>query len=372
MDRQRLEKMKRAELINLARKNGVKGAVLLRKADLIGQIIKALKNEDSKVKKENIKKDQGRAKTSQVKDRTAKIKLAEVTGASPEAEVKRSGTSAEERVEESKYFAPAQPETKFTAGEVSFPAGYGDNRIVIMVRDPYWIYAYWEIIPAKHQEAIKTLGSKFQGAKYILRVYDVTDVDFNGANAWRHFDIEITGGANNWYLNVGQPNRSWVVEIGYRAADGNFLALARSNAVTTPRDAVSDVIDEEWMTTDFEELYQIPNLTGASPGMKKKRAKKLQVEMGWFSGSVSSWGRRPAKGRDFWLNVDTELIVYGATKPNAKVTVQGKPVQLRKDGTFSLRFALPDGRQKIPVEAISSDGADKRRITPRVERRTTK
>jgi hypothetical protein len=85
--------------------------------------------------------------------------------------------------------------------------------------------------------------------------------------------------------------------------------------------------------------------------------------------SAASFYRKPQE-RKFWLVVNTELIVYGATEPNAKLTIQGKKVDLRPDGTFTLRFALPDGKQVIPVEAISGDGADTRRITPTVTRRT--
>ncbi len=68
--------------------------------------------------------------------------------------------------------------------------------------------------------------------------------------------------------------------------------------------------------------------------------------------------------------VDCELIVYGATEPNARVTVQGRPINLRKDGTFTLRFALPDGKQVIPVEATSFDNENERAITPVVTRET--
>jgi hypothetical protein len=64
------------------------------------------------------------------------------------------------------------------------------------------------------------------------------------------------------------------------------------------------------------------------------------------------------------------LIVYGATEPDAKVTVQGKPINLRQDGTFTLRFALPDGKQVIPVKAVSSDLEEERTITPIVTRET--
>jgi hypothetical protein len=64
------------------------------------------------------------------------------------------------------------------------------------------------------------------------------------------------------------------------------------------------------------------------------------------------------------------LIVYGATEPDALLTVQGKPVKLRPDGTFTLRFAFPDGELTIPVKAISADTIDSRQITITAKRKT--
>ena len=62
----------------------------------------------------------------------------------------------------------------------------------------------------------------------------------------------------------------------------------------------------------------------------------------------------------------------GATEPDAKVTVQGVPVRLRPDGTFTMRFQLPDGVQEIPAIAVSRDGLSERQITPTVTRSTTR
>jgi len=73
---------------------------------------------------------------------------------------------------------------------------------------------------------------------------------------------------------------------------------------------------------------------------------------------------------DFRLLVHTELIVFGVTEPDAELTIQGKPVRLRPDGTFSIRFALPDGEQVIPVRATSVDGDTTRVVTPIIQRET--
>ena len=125
-----------------------------------------------------------------------------------------------------------------------FPPGYGDNKIVILVRDPWWIYAYWEIRKEKEEEAIRKIEAAGDGMmKSILRVYDVTDINFNGKNAHSYFDIDLKGLANNWYINVGSPDRSWVVDIGIVTRNGSFYMLARSNMVKTPRFGMSDILD---------------------------------------------------------------------------------------------------------------------------------
>ena len=66
------------------------------------------------------------------------------------------------------------------------------------------------------------------------------------------------------------------------------------------------------------------------------------------------------KPKSFWFNVNAELIIYGATEPNARVTLGGHEIKLRSDGTFSFRFALPDGKYDLPAVAISADGTDGR------------
>ncbi|MBN2452951.1 MAG: DUF4912 domain-containing protein [Candidatus Omnitrophica bacterium] len=258
-----------------------------------------------------------------------------------------------------------------------FPPGYGDNRIVILVRDPWWIFSYWEIRKDKEEEVLRRIESSGDGMlKSVLRVYDVTDVNFNGKNAHSYFDIDLTGLANSWYINVGKPERAWVVDIGIVTRKGGFYLLARSNMVKTPRFGMSDQFDAEWMMPE-EEYWKMFSLSGgfglgkASMDVREmvKRYLEEQVTSGGLSSGASVMGRQPSE-RKFWLVVNCELIVYGATEPDAKVTLQGKPLKLRQDGTFSVRFALPDGIQSIPVEAKSNDGIDVRRITPIVTRKT--
>jgi hypothetical protein len=52
------------------------------------------------------------------------------------------------------------------------------------------------------------------------------------------------------------------------------------------------------------------------------------------------------------------------------VTVQGKQIKLRGDGTFTMRYALPDGTIELPVVAVSRDGVEERAIETDVRKRS--
>ena len=78
-----------------------------------------------------------------------------------------------------------------------------------------------------------------------------------------------------------------------------------------------------------------------------------------FSSLSSPFGGQERK-KGFWFNVNAELILYGATEPDAQVTIGGRIIKLRPDGTFSYRFALPDGEYELPAVAISYDKTDGR------------
>lgn len=275
-------------------------------------------------------------------------------------------------VGESKYFTGPQPVASYQR-PWELPLGYGDNRITLQVRDPWWLHTYWEVSHDAMQKLRRELGDLFYSALRVLRVYDVSHIIFNGNNAHRFFDIEINNDVNNWYIDTQGPGRSWCVDLGLRLADGRFITIVRSNTVHTPLDGPSWLTDEEWMIPEdmFARLYGLGVGLGSSP-LKAKKLWQERLKREFGSGALFSVSSpvKKAQERSFWLAVNTELIVYGATEADAKLTVAGKPVQLRPDGTFSLRFALPDGKQVIPVEASSKDGVDEKTITPVVNKET--
>ena len=249
------------------------------------------------------------------------------------------------------------------------------DRIIAMVRDPYWLHVYWELSRSTYARAQAALGQEWHTARPILRLLDVTSEDTTSAAERQIRDIGIHGGVNNWYIDVTAPPRSFRVDIGYLARRGKFFVLARSNVVTTPKAGVSDVLDENWASVQdqFQKIYSQSGGSSASAPSNDLRdlfEERLRRPMHGLSMQSLGTGALPSLGREFHFEIDAELIVYGSTEPNAKVTLQGEPVQLRPDGSFTVRFSLPDSRQIIPAVAASPDGVEERTIVLAVERNT--
>src|SRR6267142_4630243 len=285
--------------------------------------------------------------------------------------------TAEEQAERSKYDVGVPTKDLSAKVPKDLPSGYGKDRIVVMVRDPYWLHAYWELTRHAIQRAEAALGQEWHTAKPVLRILDVSSHDTTSTAEAIVRDIDIHGGCNNWYIDVGNPPRSYRVDIGYLSKSGRFYVLARSNVVSTPRAGVSDIIDENWADIDQKKADRIYAMSGgfdptaSSLELRQLFEERLRRPMG--SPAVTSFGSGaflPGKQRKFWFQIDAELIVYGATEPNARVTLQGEPVKLRPDGTFTMRFSLPDGRQIIQAVANAADGVEERTIVLAVERNT--
>jgi hypothetical protein len=291
------------------------------------------------------------------------------TGAEP---AKAPHEQIRQAAEESKYYLGAEQRVMPPVEAIEIPKGYNVDRIVALVRDPHWIFAYWEVTDRKYRELERIFGSTWASCKMILRVYD------KSSEKERHFDIALMREARNWYINVSAQGR-YQIAIGALSPDGRFELVAISNIVETPSDRASDRVDERWLVPDdvFERIFAASgghDMHSASGELKGLLEKRLLEEMS--SGSVTSFGSgalyKEAKGRSFRLWVATELILYGGTEPDARVTVQGKEMKLRPDGTFSLRFALPDGKIDLPVTAVSGDGIEERTIETDVTKKSRK
>jgi hypothetical protein len=101
---------------------------------------------------------------------------------------------------------------------------------------------------------------------------------------------------------------------------------------------------------------------------------ELVSESSLYSGVGASWSGQPfgQPEREFFMHVNAEVIFYGGTDPQAKVTIAGRPVQLQPDGTFRYHFKFPDNDFEIPIVAVSPDGVETRSAVLSLRRDTTR
>ena len=260
----------------------------------------------------------------------------------------------------------------------SLPRGYGDTEAVLLARDPNWMYVYWEINEKSIAELRENHGNDvFEKARQVIRVYDAGDGSRN-----KYFDMQIMFDARNWYVNVQEGGKSYFCELGLVLPDGSFVCVVKTNRVNLPSGKVSEITDEKWMSIsgDFEKLLQLSGVEYIGKGsgeVAKSLAQRWEMlrsvfsrSASWGASSLSSQKKEKPEDKGFWLVADCELILYGATQPDASVVVSGRKVKLNPDGTFSMRFALEEGNTDLPIKALSVDGSEKREIEIKVSRAT--
>ena len=247
------------------------------------------------------------------------------------------------------------------------------DRIVLMVRDSFWLQANWEITRASVARAESSLAEKWHKATPVLRLMEVEDVANNIAETVQR-DIPIHGGVDTWYIDVQEPPKRFRVAIGYLTPGDEFHAICRSNTVETPSPGECERLDEHWhdIADDYERIYSLSGGYDDDGGdLKEMFEERLHRAMP----SKNSEGQSVAdptilRQSKLPFQVDAELIVFGQTSSGSSVSLGGRPVKLQSDGTFTVRMKLPDKRQVLPVTAESRDGLRQRTTVIAVERNT--
>ncbi|MBN3871297.1 DUF4912 domain-containing protein [Nostoc sp. JL33] len=343
---------------------------------------------------------------------------------------------AQETVEAAKFELGQEDRTGGSLADVDegladLPSGYGDSRIVLLPRDPQWAYTYWDI-PNEHKQELRRQG----GQQLALRIYDVSEINIEYQSPHSIQEYPADELAREWYLPVPVSDRDYVIDIGYRAADGRWLVLARSTRVHIPPVYPSDWIEDVFISVNFEEdlrgktQYELvppakkiavtangnavvngngnpiydqifglaesaesQRVAGSIFGSQQGSARPEEAISSYiFPSGVGLWAAPtvsgltasgagmsgvgfsasavPARPRQFWLIADAELIVYGATEPDATVSIGGRPIKLNPDGTFRFQMSFQDGLIDYPILAVAADGEQTRSIQMKFNRET--
>ncbi|NEO97675.1 MAG: DUF4912 domain-containing protein [Symploca sp. SIO2E9] len=313
-------------------------------------------------------------------------------------------------------------------GLADLPEGYGESRIVLMPRDPQWAYTYWDI-SNEHKEDLRRQG----GQQLALRIYDVTDISLDSRSPHSIQEYPCDELAREWYLPMPVSDRDYVIDIGYRTADGRWLILARSAPVHVPPVYPSDWIEDHFLTVNwdedlrgktilelvppsrklgatvdaagnpiYEEIFSMAesaeaqrvagSLFGSMQHVPGSMVAQEAISSYVFPSGVGMWAvpnvsglnmsgvgmsgvgfsasMPPIRPRKFWLVADAELIVYGATEADATVTIGGQPIKLNADGTFRFQMSFQDGLIDYPIMAVAADGEQTRSIHMKFNRET--
>ncbi|MEI6341516.1 MAG: hypothetical protein WCR07_06125 [Verrucomicrobiota bacterium] len=282
-------------------------------------------------------------------------------------------------------------------------------------RDPSSWVAHWSANPARRARVEEELGR----GRWWLRLRETSP---GGRVVAERPATEHEGSV---VVHVEAPGRSCVAELGYDAFQSGWHPVVATHApapsmepLTTreggdakespsvtaaaapaswegdvPGDAPHEVTT---LPAEVRRTWQAWAMDGnadsgawATPG-EVGSAGSLQVAMQrpWVgqgpggAPSSAAWGvpgnvagdvvGEAASGpRAFRFAVHAEVIIHGSTEPDARVTVGGRPVALRPDGSFSLRWILPDGDFRVPAVAVARDGRDRREARLRLLRSTT-
>ncbi|MGB3670886.1 MAG: DUF4912 domain-containing protein [Phormidesmis sp.] len=359
-------------------------------------------------------------------DRRAPQEVTDYMSGQTAAEASRFANPAQSHAPTAQTMTSTAPDMASLAtvdqGLADLPSGYGESRIVLLPRDPQWAYAYWDI-PNEHKQELRNQG----GRRLALRFYDVTDIDIYTQSPHSLQQYDCGELAREWYLPIPVSDRDYTVEVGYICDDGRWLMLSRSAPIRIPPVYPSDWIEDKFVTINWNQELQgrtVAKLTppsqnaGAMAGSKTDQAgnptydgvfaQAQSVEAQRIAGSLFSsmhqvpeqavssfvfpsgaglWAlptasgvnmsgagmfasAPPAKPRKFWLVADAELIVYGATEPDATVTIDGKEIELEPDGTFRFHVSFQDGVLRYPIVAVAKDGEQMRSIHMDFERET--
>ncbi|PSR16210.1 Rho termination protein [filamentous cyanobacterium CCP3] len=319
-------------------------------------------------------------------------------------------------------------------GLADLPSGYGESRIVLMPRDPQWAYAYWDIPNTHKDELRRQGGSRlalrfydvtdidfYSQAPHSLQQYECDEM----AREWylpipvsdRDYVAEIGYLCNDgrWLvlarsLPVHIPPvypSDWVedhfVTVDWQADLRGKTVMTLKHPSQRAAESTNAIYDSIFAMTESAEaqrvagslfgsmqhvpasmapekavssyvfpsgagLWAVPGAPGV--GVPTMSGIGLNVSGLTMSGAGFSASAPPIRPRKFWLVADAELIVYGATEPDATVTIGGQPIKLNSDGTFRFQMSFQDGNIDYPIMAVAADGEQTRAIHMTFDRAT--
>lgn len=113
---------------------------------------------------------------------------------------------------------------------------FNETSIKVLVRDPSWAFAFWEITETER----KSLQDEDGLVDLFLRIAETAE-EGGQQNRQDFFDIPVAEDDRQWYINLPKPKTRYRIDLCARR-EGRTRVLAHSRNVLVPR----QVLDENW------------------------------------------------------------------------------------------------------------------------------
>ena len=353
-----LNAQKSKELAQLAKKRGVTGWHSMKKSDLVKALLRIARNEQRRSVAKKSVKSSTTIKSKSVKTSTAKAVASESAIA---LKLRRE----REQQENLKNLALASQVANLTTAPTK-------DRLIVIVRDSFWLQAYWEITKASVDRARVAIGSQWHLAKPVLRITKVVSDRHSSVVEHQLQDIEIHSGVSNWYFQNPAPGTTLRLSIGYAVGQDRFHLIAKSNQVTPAKNSKNQR-DENWtdITNDVERYFALSGGLDETVTAELQNVMEEKSQQSVYTPAFERLGTALNIGDEqFHFQVDAHLVVHGSAAEGATVSVGGQPVKVKNDGTFAIRMKMPERRQVLPVVAANRNGTQRRTTVLAIERNT--
>jgi len=109
--------------------------------------------------------------------------------------------------------------------------------------DPWRVHAYWNVAETDIAAARAQLPGGGSDSTLVLRFTDLSPRAEDTAPPHERFEIKVKQARDNRYIGLWRDAKHYSAELGLRAPDGAFVAVAGSNEVSTPRGGPSRKLD---------------------------------------------------------------------------------------------------------------------------------
>jgi hypothetical protein len=172
------------------------------------------------------------------------------------------------------------------------------TRVAAMIVNPYLLHVYWQISGQDLEKIQSTLGESLANARPVLRFYDITCILFDGRNAHQIFDVEVDLRSMNWNVPVWSADKSYLIDLGYKAPDGHFYPMTRSNVVRVPRAEPSPRVAERSLRVEGGQIKSlVPTLVARVPPMNPDETPQLET-MGGVRGGAGQLFKGKAESEE--------------------------------------------------------------------------